>query len=421
MHYTPIAIENDDHRRLSVLLSASLSSAVEKFRQHMMMRLLAVVDEAGRPVGVIREDDIRGLLYNPFGHALMNNPGFGNDISGLIVPCAVVDSHLGHAEIIARHAEHPGSPGLILTDKGRFVETLSHDRLIALLVQARLARAEQITQGGEAFTGEILALSNRLVEAARKIHDLAESLHHQAQSVADDAQNVAAGAEQSSMGLHDVHERGRHLAAALEQLETVAAEAKHIRSRTKNVIDAAAPNMQALADSGAAIGNIMDVIQNVVRRTNFLALNAQIEAARQEAGAAGFVAVAGEIKQLAQQTKGSASQVSEKADQIDKTVGDVLGGHQEIVEAMEQISNISNQIDISVEKQSATGLAMAGFVEQAAIATSDIAVRASDIGARADQLQLKAKELERVSDILLSSANDISDRSRSFVVSLQAA
>ncbi len=421
VNYTPIPIEHKDHSRLSVRYYDSLSTAVEKFHEHMTMRLLTVVDEVGKPIGVIREDDIRGLLYNPFGHALMSNPGFGNDISGLIFPCAVAEHDLGQAEIVARHAEQPDSPGLILTYQGKFLEALSNDQLIALMVEARLERAEHISKGGERFTGEILTLSNQLSDTARRVYDLAESLHLEAQSLADSAQNVALGAEQSSMGLQDVNERGRHLAAALENLGAVALEAKQIRSRTRNVIDAAAPNMQALADSGAAISDIIEVIQNVVRRTNFLALNAQIEAARQDAGAAGFVAVAGEIKQLVKQTRGSVDQVSEKADQIDRTVSDVLGGHQEIVVAMDQISKISNQIDISVEQQSATGLAIAGFVEQAAIATSDIAIRASDIGGRADQLQSKAKQLERVSESLLSSASDISARSRAFVISLQAA
>lgn len=385
------------------------------------MRILAVVDDDNIPVGVIREIDIRDLLFNPFGHALMSNPGFGKDINGLVKPCAVAEQHLDSAKMMEIYTRQNDSPGLVLTLRGKFVEALSGDRLLELMTVGRVARADQITQCGQQFTGKILALSGQLSETAHKVHSLAKSLGSQAAGMADAAQSVAAGASQSSMGLYDVNERGRHLANSLEQLTVVASEAKKVRYRTKEVIDAAEPQMKELAVSGAEIGNIIEVIHNVGRKTNFLALNAQIEAVRQDSNSLGFIAVANEIKQLASQTRGSADEVSKKVDKIDKAVGNVLAGHREIVGAMDQISNISGQIDTAVDEQSATSLVIAGYVEQAADATADISARAQDIGARAHQVQANAKELERVSAALLASASDISESSRTFVQSIQFA
>lgn len=413
--------EGDDYTRHSVHFSDSLRDTLDKFRNNRSMRILAVVDDQNRPIGVIREIDVRDLLFNPYGHALMANPGFGKDINGLIKPCAVAEQHLDSAQMMAIYARQNDSPGLVLTIQGRFLEALSSDRLLELMTEGRVARADQIAQCGQQFTQQILALSGQLSETAHQVNALAESLGTQAAGMVDAAQNVAAGAAQSSMGLHDVNERGRQLANSLEQLTVVASEAKKIRSRTKDVIDGAEPQMKELAVSGAEIGNIIDVIHNVGRKTNFLALNAQIEAVRQDSNSLGFVAVANEIKQLASQTRGSADEVSKKVDKIDKAVGNVLAGHREIVSAMEQISTISAQIDSAVEEQGATSLVIAGYVEQAADATADISSRAQDIGARAHQVQTNAKELERVSAVLLASASDISESSRTFVQSIQFA
>lgn len=413
--------KSEDHTTLFVRSSDTLRETLDKFRANPSMRLLAVVDPENTPLGVIREVDIRNLLFNPFGHALMSNPGFGMDIKGLIRQCAVAEHSLDSPRWIAAFSRHVDSPGLILTSNGSFVETLSSDRLLELMSQGRMARAEKIARSSQAFTEEILALSGQLSTAANKVHSLSESLGGQANGMADAAQNVAAGATQSSMGLQDVNERGRNLANAMEQLTVVASEAKMVRARTKDVIDAAAPQMTALAESGLEIRNIIEVIHNVGRQTNFLALNAQIEAVRHDANTHGFIAVAGEIKQLAKQTRGSANEVSTKVDRIGKAVGDVLAGHGEIVEAMDRISTISGQIDTAVEEQSATSLVIAGFVAQAADATADISMRAGDIGKRAHQVQTSAKELERVSELLLVSATDISDRSREFVQTIQYA
>lgn len=411
--------KSDDYTRLSVHVSETLRDTLDKFRSNRSMRILAVTDDKNVPVGVIRELDIRDLLFNPYGHALMSNPGFGKDINGLIKPCAIAEQDLDSTQMMAIYARQSESPGLVLTVQGKFLEALSSDRLLELMTQGRVARADQITECGQQFTRQILTLSGQLSETAHQVNSLAESLGGQAALMADAAQNVAAGAAQSSMGLHDVNERGRHLANSLEQLTVVASEAKKIRYRTKEVIDAAEPQMKELAVSGAEIGNIIDVIHNVGRKTNFLALNAQIEAVRQDSNSLGFVAVANEIKQLASQTRGSADEVSKKVDKIGNAVGNVLAGHREIVGAMEQISMISGQIDTAVDEQSATSLVIAGYVEQAANATADISSRAADIGTRASQVQANALELERVSAMLLASASDISASSKAFVQSIQ--
>lgn len=412
---------SDDCSFLSVLPTDTLRDTLEKFRVNRAMRLLAVVDDTGIPIGVIREIDIRDLLFNPFGHALMSNPGFGSDITGLIKDCAVAEHGQDSAALMEAFTRYADSPGLVLVTQGRFRETLSGDRLLELLAQGRMKRAEKITKYGQEFTKHILALSGQISETANQVNSLSESLGNQAREMTNAAQDVASGAAQSSMGLQDVNERGHKLASALEQLAVAASEAKMVRTRTKGVIDAADPQMKALADGGVEIGGIIDVIHKVGKQTNFLALNAQIEAVRQDADNQGFVAVASEIKQLANQTKVSAEEVSKKVGKIGRTVDDVLVGHREIVDAMEQISTISEQIETAVDEQSATSLVIAGFVEQAADATSEISARAKDIGARASQVNSSAGELARVSAMLLVSAKGISEQSRTFVQSIEYA
>lgn len=421
MHQIALYEKSGDCSFLFVHPTDTLRETLEIFRNHREMRLLAVVDSDRNPIGVIREIDIRDLLFNPYGHALMSNPGFGNDITGLIKDCAFAEYDQNGAGLMEAFARYSDSPGLVLVANGQFYQTLSGDRLLERLAKARIERAEKITHIGQEFTRQILELSDQISDTADRVYSLSASLGNQAQEMTNAAQDVASGAAQSSMGLQDVNERGRRLASALEQLAKAASEAKAARTRTQEVIESAEPQMIALADGGVEIGGMIDVIRNVGRKTNFLALNAQIEAVRQDVNNQGFVAVASEIKQLADQTKRSAEEVSSKVGRIGRTVNNVLVGHREIVDAMEQISSISEQIDTAVDEQSATSLVIAGFVEQAADATSEISARACDIGVRANQVHASADELARVSAMLLASAKDISAQSQSFVKTIEYA
>lgn len=414
-------IPSDSHSCLSVRITDTLRETIELFRKHRAMHILAVVDEHNRPVGVIREVDVRALLFNPYGHALMSNPGFGKDIHNLVKSCASAEHDLGAAALIASYTAHINSPGLMLTAGGQFLEALSSDQLLELMAQGRIARAEKITTNSHLFTHEILSLSGQLCEAANQVHALSETLGDQAEAMTSAAQNVAAGASQSWSGLQDVNARGHTLAAAMERLTLVASQAKLLRDRTSNVIDEAGPHMDELAKSGTEIGKIIEVIYSIGRQTNFLALNAQIEAVRQDANSEGFVAVAGEIKQLANKTRGAAVEVTKKVNGIGHAVNDVLAAHRDVAQAMGQMSAISDKIDVAVGEHTFTSQIIASYVEQAADATSEISARAQDSGNRALNVQRSANDLERVSAMLLTSATYIRSRSQEFVQSIQSA
>lgn len=71
--------------------TATLAVAIDLFRGSVDLRLLAIVDEDRRPVGVIREVDVRGILFNPFGHALMQNPSIGGSLNAVIRACGTAE------------------------------------------------------------------------------------------------------------------------------------------------------------------------------------------------------------------------------------------------------------------------------------------------------------------------------------------
>lgn len=63
-----------------VAASEPLKAAVEAFRRNPRLRLLPVVSPGGRPVGAVFEQDVREILYNPYGHALLDNPAFNRAV-----------------------------------------------------------------------------------------------------------------------------------------------------------------------------------------------------------------------------------------------------------------------------------------------------------------------------------------------------
>lgn len=73
-----------------------------------------------------------------------------------------------------------------------------------------------------------------------------------------------------------------------------------------------------------SIGQIIGVINGIAEQTNLLSLNASIEAARAGETGRGFSVVAEEIRKLADQSLGSAKQISKIVDEIIANMGEVV-------------------------------------------------------------------------------------------------
>jgi methyl-accepting chemotaxis protein len=297
---------------------------------------------------------------------------------------------------------------------------LKLDRLRA--EQAEQAKAEMERQAEEqrekdALRAERAAILRDLADKfERTVADVVGGVAAASTQLQLTASSMAASAEQSAMQASDVtnalsEASGGVTAAAAASDEfamsigeisrQAATSAELARKATLSAADADA-TISTLSESAQQVGQIVELISTIAQRTNLLALNASIEAARGGEAGRGFAVVASEVKELAAQTSKATDEVAQQIRAIQESTGASVAALRAIGQQVEQLEATSVSIAAAVDQQSVAGQDLARSIDLAARSTDDVTnnivhVRETSLatGAAASQVLTSSTELEQ--------------------------
>jgi methyl-accepting chemotaxis protein len=229
-----------------VRLGQPLSEAVDWFQRDSALRLLPVLDAVDRPVGAIYERDMRRILFNPFGHALLRNPSFGGRLDDHVRPCAHVDQATDIEALVDLFAgQGVGCEGLIVTAQGRYAGVLGGTLLLRLTAErdarvalARAERADRITRHSADFRQDIASMITDMATMADRLASLASQSAERAAGDSTDSAAMAVAAAQTAERLAQLAAGGVDLSQLFQSMEaeaqyagaTIAEAAAHSRS-----------------------------------------------------------------------------------------------------------------------------------------------------------------------------------------------
>jgi methyl-accepting chemotaxis protein len=251
-------------------------------------------------------------------------------------------------------------------------------------------------------------------------------LSHTVVAVRQNAEGVASGSTQIALGNNDLSQRTeeqasslQQTAASMEQLSStvkqnsqnarqasqLAQQATHVAQQGGSVMSNVVATMQGIDDGSKKIAEIIGVIDGIAFQTNILALNAAVEAARAGEQGRGFAVVAGEVRSLAQRSAEAAKEIKalitgsvSRVDQGSRLVGEAGRTMQDIVAAIQRVSDIVAEISSASDEQS-TGINQIGTaVSQMDQVTQQNAALVEESAAAAESLKVQAHQLVQAVD-----------------------
>ena len=252
----------------------------------------------------------------------------------------------------------------------------------------RLAASFEETVGDVATS--IGAASTQLQATASTMVSNAELAQQQtAESAAamnDSSGGVAAAASASDEFALSIGEVSRQASASAE----LARGASQLASDANDAIG-------ELSQDAVEIGEIVELIQAIAQRTNLLALNASIEAARSGEAGRGFAVVASEVKELAARTAEATDKVSAKISAIQNSTGTSVSALANIHKSIAELEHTAVSIAAAVDQQSVASQELARNIDSAAGGADAVSARLGKLNEVASETRTAA------SDVLASS------------------
>ena len=419
-----------DAERSPKSLSArgTLVQAVEIFQRDADLRLLPLIDSAGRPVGAIFEKDVRRLLLNPFGYALLSNPSIGGNLAEHLRECPTIELTDDIGTIVDHYRRSDGREGMILTRNGALYATLTNRRLLMLAAdresaaaKARLERAQRIEQAAAEFETQSAALATQMVQLANTVQRLAEATVDRANIAGTRAADMGAAAVQTRDSMSYVAERGRSLAAAFGLIEENLAGNRAIASKTVERVAEGGKRARDLLTAARTIDRVMALISDIAGTVNLLSLNATIEAARAGDAGRGFAVVASEVRKLSDETQDATQRIADEVKALKAGIELVAHDYVEVEEAIGVLADGAAAIDNAISAEVDATRLIAKSVYEAGQASASIEEAISTIVNSVRSASSSARDLDRMANDLRSGASELGGSVASFLGEVRAA
>ena len=241
----------------------------------------------------------------------------------------------------------------------------------------------------------------RAASASQEMSSAAAQLSASSEELAATTTQQSAAVTEVSATTEELARASASIADTIDGVANQTAETRENLEYAEADIQVSSERTLALAQRTSEIGAILTLINEIADQTNLLALNATIEAARAGDAGRGFAVVASEVRQLAERSKSSASEIAVITEGVQTETNATVMAMEKGAKQMQRglillgdVAQATEQVRLTTQQQRSATNQVVETIAQLADAPRQVSSTAQQIAEASQSLAGLATDLE---------------------------
>ncbi|MFN4217108.1 MAG: methyl-accepting chemotaxis protein [Brevinematales bacterium] len=294
-----------------------------------------------------------------------------NSLQTIQTKLANISSGTEKADLSRRIEIHlQNEVGNIAQMMNRFLDRINSDLLsvkkTSQLLKTSTARSQEIMvntikKSLESIKNKIIQIDYSTENATSGIEELTANLEEMSrsiQSIMNNMERQASAVEESASSIEEMVRNIENITATTVKSQTISTNLNNVAQEGGEAVKQAIASIKEVSEYSQQIMKMLQIISNIAKQTNLLAMNAAIEAAHAGEAGKGFAIVAEEIRRLSEDTNKNAKEIGEVINVIVDRIANSVKlsekagiGLDMIMAYSQQNVQIANQITIAMSEQ----------------------------------------------------------------------